>query len=77
MLGVSSPDGAKRNPGTINKLECRSGISLRFIQATKNKRKQNAARRMYSDGPHQRMRLAHRRQVYASLRTQNPRAALA
>jgi len=41
------------------------------------RRMQNAARRMSSDGPHQRMRLAQRRQVYASLRTQNPRSALA
>jgi hypothetical protein len=31
-----SPDEAKRNPGTIRKLEYRSRISLRFIRATKN-----------------------------------------
>jgi hypothetical protein len=30
-----SPDAAKRNPGTIYKLESRSRISLRFIRATK------------------------------------------
>jgi hypothetical protein len=33
-----SPDGAKRNPGTINKLQCRSRISLRSIRATKKEK---------------------------------------
>ena len=33
-----SPDGAKRNPGTINQLYRRSRISLRSIRATKEKR---------------------------------------
>jgi hypothetical protein len=32
---LRSPDGAKRNPGTISKLQCRSRITLRFIRATK------------------------------------------
>jgi hypothetical protein len=34
---ASSPDGAKRNPGTISKLQCQSRITLRFIRATKIK----------------------------------------
>ena len=44
-----SPDGAKRNPGTIDKPQCRPRISLRSIRATKEtkerKRKRNAVRR--------------------------------
>ena len=42
-----SPDGAERNPGTIETLHARSRISLRSIRATKQRKKgrRNAGRR--------------------------------
>jgi hypothetical protein len=60
---ISSPDGAKRNPGTEVRLRCRSRISLRSIRATtkkkakKKRRRRNADRRVVHE-PHQRMRRA-------------------
>jgi hypothetical protein len=47
MLGARSPDGAKRNPGTIKNLECRSWISLRFIQATTTNKKEAERRQAH------------------------------
>jgi hypothetical protein len=40
-----SPDGAKRNPGTIEKLQSQSRISLRSIRATKKRKKEKEAER--------------------------------
>jgi hypothetical protein len=40
-----SPDEAKRNPGTIDKLQCRSRISLRSIRATKKEIKEAERRK--------------------------------
>src|SRR5580704_4946383 len=43
-----SADGAERNPGTASTLRFSSRISLRFIRATKERRKRNADRRSVS-----------------------------
>ena len=70
-----SPDGAKRNPGTIDQLYRRSRISLRFIRATKKIKGSGTPTDASSTMPCQRARPRAKRRALACRRSTTALAA--